>query len=123
MRDLRRSMLAGIPHQWHGRIRMGGYEGWYASVLYAHFAATGAEVRAVESGSVGRADLSVRAFGQVYVFEFKMQGRGGALAALAQLKARGYAERYRSLGEPVHLVGVEFSSKTRNVTEFETETI
>ena len=123
MRDLLQPLLAGIPHQWHGGNPMGGYEGWYASVLYAHFAATGADIRAEESGSVGRADLSVRAFGQVYVFEFKMQGRGGALAALAQLKARGYAERYRSLGEPVHLVGVEFSSKTRNVTEFETETI
>ncbi|MDE0103090.1 MAG: PD-(D/E)XK nuclease domain-containing protein [Bryobacterales bacterium] len=72
---------------------------------------------------MGRADLSVRAFGQVYVFEFKMQGRGGALAALAQLKARGYKEKYRSLGEPIHLVGVDFSPRTRNVTEFEAETI
>ena len=117
------SLLAGIPHEWHGRNPMVVYEGFYASVLYAHFSATGAEVRAEESGSIGRADLCVRAFGHVYVFEFKMKSRGGAAAAMAQLKARGYADRYRGLGEPIHLVAVEFSPETRNVTRFEVETV
>ena len=101
---------------------MGGYEGHYASVLYAHFAATGAEVRAEDSGSRGRSDLCVRAFGRVYVFEFKMEGRGGPEGAMAQLKARGYMDRYRGLGEPIHLVTVEFSAETRNLTRFEAET-
>ena len=80
-------------------------------------------MRAEESGSAGRADLCVRAFGRVYVFDFKMRGRGGAAAAMAQLKARGYADRYRGRGEPIHLVGMEFSAEARNVTGFETETI
>ena len=121
--ELLRALLAGIPHQWHGRNPMAEHEGFYASVLYAHFSATGAEVRAEESGSAGRADLCVRAFSRVYVFEFKMHGRGGTAAAMAQLKDRGYADRYRGRGEPIHLVGVEFSAETRNVTSFETETI
>ena len=121
LEELLRAMLAGIPHQWHGRNPMAEYEGFYASVLYAHFAATGAEVRAEESGSLGRADLCVRAFGRAYVFEFKMKGRAGPETALAQLKARGYADRYRGLGEPIHLVGVEFSAETRNITGFEAE--
>ena len=42
---------------------------------------------------------------------------------MAQLKAKGYADRYRALGEPIHLVAVEFSPETRNLTRFETETI
>ena len=121
LEELLRAMLAGIPHQWHGRNPMAEYEGFYASVLNAHFAATGAEVRAEESGSLGRADLCVRAFGRVYVFEFKMKGRAGPEAALSQLKARGYADRYRGLGEPIQLVGVEFSAETRNITGFEAE--
>ena len=116
-----RSLLAGIPYQWHRQNPMGSFEGWYASLLYAYFAATGAEVRAEESGSLGRADLCVRAFRRVYVFEFKMRERAGAEAAMAQLKARGYADRYRGRGEPIHLVAVEFSAKTRNVTRFEAE--
>ena len=47
-----------------------------------------------------------------------MAGEG---AAVAQLKARRYAEKYRGSGEPVHLVGVEFSRDTRNVVGFEVE--
>ena len=123
LREVLRALLAGIPHQWHGRNPMAEYEGFYASVLYAHLSAAGADVRAEESGSAGRADLCVRAFGRVYVFEFKMHGRGGTAAAMAQLKARGYADRYRALGEPIHLVAVEFSPDTRNLTGFETETV
>ena len=97
------------------------YEGFYASVLFAHFVATGAEVRAEESGSLGRADLCVLAFGRAYVFEFKIKGRAGPETALAQLQAREYADRYRGLGEPLHFVGVEFSAETRNITGFEAE--
>ena len=42
---------------------------------------------------------------------------------MAQLKSQGYADRYRGKGELVHLVAVEFSPKTRNVTVFEAETV
>ena len=121
LEDLLRALLAGIPHQWHGKNPMGTYEGWYASVLYAHFAALGVEVRAEESRSRARADLVVRGYGRVWVFEFKMRERAGPGAALDQLMARGYADRYRGLGEPVHLVGVEFSAETRNLIRFESQ--
>jgi len=116
-----RALLAGVPHQWHSKNPMGSYEGWYASLLQAYFVAAEAEVRAEESSSQGRADLIVRGFGRVYVFECKMRERAGAKAALRQLKERGYADRYLGRGEPVHLVGLEFSAATHNLTGFETE--
>ncbi len=118
-----RTLLAGIPHQWHGRNPMGSYEGWYASVLYAHFTALGADVRAEESGSRGRTDMVVRLNRRVWVFEFKMRERAEPGAALRQLQERGYADRYRGLGEPIHLVGVEFSAETRNVMQFESQVV
>ncbi len=118
-----RALLAGIPHQWHGQNPMGDYEGWYASVLYAHFAALGVEVRAEESGSRGRTDLVVQGYSRIWLFEFKMRERAGPGSALQQLKERGYADRYRGLGEPIHLVGVEFSAETRNVMQFESQTV
>ena len=40
---------------------------------------------------------------------------------MAQLKTGRYAEKYRARGEPIHLVAVEFSRDTRNVTAFEVE--
>ena len=41
-------------------------------------------------------------------------------SALAQLQERRYADKYRASGEPIHLIGVEFSRTTRNLTAFET---
>lgn len=43
----------------------------------------------------------------------------GPGSALAQLRERGYAEQYRGESEPIHLIGVESSRATRNVTAFE----
>ena len=84
------------------------------------FAASGLTVTVEDSGSGGRLDMAVRCDGRVNLFGFKVVEQAGAGAALAQLRARGYADKYRALGEPIHLVGVEFSRETRNVVAFET---
>ena len=51
--------------------------------------------------------------------EFKVVERAGEGAALPQLIERGYAEKHRAAGVPVHLIGVEFSEESRNITAFE----
>ena len=68
-------------------------------------------------GSHGRLDIAVRAGGRVYLFEFKVVER--ARAMLARLRARGYVDRHRHIGELVYLVGVEFSEQARNLARFE----
>ena len=115
------AFFASIPYEWHSRNEIARYEGYYASVFYSYFAGLGLEVTVEDSGSRGRLDMAVRAGGRVYLFEFKVLERAGPGAAMAQLKARGYADKYRHLGQPVHLVGVEFSAETRNVAGFEAE--
>ena len=72
-----------------------------------------------ESSSNGRLDMAVRTGGHVYLFEFKVAELAPAGSALAQLQERDYAARYRGRGGPVHLIGVEFSRSTRNVTSFQ----
>ncbi len=115
------SIFASIPHQWHTNNEIASYEGYYASVFYSYFAALGLDVTVEESTSLGRLDMAVRSSGHVYIFEFKVIEQAGPGTALAQLKQRRYADRYRSSGEPIHLVGVEFSSAERNIKRFETE--
>ena len=115
-----RSLFAGIPCNWHVNNPIAHYEGYYASVVYAHFAALGVPVTVEEAGASGRLDLAVRVAGRVYLFEFKVRERSGEGAALAQLQERGYADKHRAGGEPVHLVGVEFSPEARSLTAFET---
>ena len=74
-----------------------------------------------DSSSHGRLDMAVRFNGHVYLFEFKVVELAPEGAALAQLRAKRYADKYRGRGEPIHLIGVEFSRETRNVAAFEVE--
>ena len=71
----------------------------------------GVEPVAEDSGSRGRADMAIRVGGRVYLFEFKVVERGRE--GTAQLREKGYADKYRHLGRSVHLV--EFSRAERNV--------
>lgn len=117
----RRKLPAGIPHQWHTNNNIARCEGFYASVFYSHFAGAGLEVAVEESTGGGRADMVVRHEGGVGVFEFKVDEE--AEAALAQLRQRGYADKHRHSGQPVHLVGVAFSRRQRNIAAFEVERV
>ena len=69
--------------------------------------------------AAGRVDLALRCGGRVHLFEFKVIERAGEGAVLRQLAERGYAEKHRASGEPIHLIGVEFSEETRNIAAFD----
>ena len=119
LKDLFHAFFASIPYQWYTNNHIADYEGFYASVFYSYFAALGYEIAVEESSSHGRLDMAVRTAGHVYLFEFKVAEMAPPGSALAQLQERGYADKYRGRGEPIHLIGVEFSRDTRNVTTFE----
>ena len=119
LRELFHAFFASIPYEWYTNNDIAKYEGYYASVFYSYFAALGYEIAVEESSNHGRLDMSVRAAGHVYLFEFKVAEMVSPGSALAQLQARRYADKYRARGEPIHLIGVEFSRDTRNVTAFD----
>ena len=116
-----RSFFAGIPYEWHTKNDIARYEGYYASVFYSCFAAAGLDVRVEDSTSRGRLDMAVLHDGHVYVFECKTVEKAPEGKAMAQIKEKGYADKYRHLGRPIHLIGVEFSREDRNVAAFEVE--
>ena len=120
LKDLFHAFFASIPYQWYTNNHSADYEGFYASVFYSYFAALGYDVAVEESSSHGRLDMAVRTAGHVYLFEFKVAEMAPPGSALAQLQERRYADKYRATGEPIHLIGVEFSRTTRNLTAFET---
>lgn len=55
----------------------------------------------------------------IYVIEVKYNDT--AAAALTQIDAKGYAQKYLSDGRPVTKVGIAFSSTERNITEWKAE--
>ncbi len=121
MQALFQAFFSSIPYEWYTSNAIAAYEGYYASVFYSYFAASGFDVTVEDSSNRGRADMAVRFAGNVYLFEFKVVEHASEGAALAQLRERGYADKYRASGEPIHLIGVEFSREARNVTAFDVE--
>ena len=119
LQEMFHALFASIPYEWYTNNDMARYEGYYASVFYSYFAALGYEIVVEESSSHGRLHMTVRTGGHVYLFEFKVVELSAPGSALAQLQERDYAAKYRGRGEPIHLIGVEFSHQTRNVTAFE----
>ena len=121
LKALFHAFYASIPYEWYTNNDIARYEGYYASVFYSYFAGLGLDITVEDSTSHGRLDMAVRFNANVYLFELKVVELAGEGAAMAQLKARGYAEKYRGRGEPIHLVAVEFSRESRNVVGFEVE--
>ena len=117
--ELIHAFYAGIPFEWYTNNHIANYEGYYAAVFYAYFASLGLDIVVEDSSSRGRLDMALRIDGDVFLFEFKVAEQAGERSAMAQLKSRGYAEKYLGTNTPVHLIGVEFSSETRNIAAFE----
>jgi hypothetical protein len=117
------AFFASIPHDWFRNNPIAQYEGYWASVFYSHFAALGLDIVLEDTTNHGRIDMTVRFNQHVYLFEFKVIELVPEGQALAQIKTRNYADKYRARNEPIHLIGVEFSKETRSVVGFEVETL
>ena len=75
----------------------------------------GADVRTEQTSARGYADAIVETKKAVYVFEFKFNK--SAKAAIRQIREKGYADAYKGGKRPVTLIGINFSSKKRNIDE------
>ena len=123
LKALFHAFYASIAHDWYRKNELAGYEGYYVSIFYSHFAALGLDLRLEDSTSFGRIDLTLLFNDQVFLFEFKVVELAPQGQALQQIKDRGYADKYRARGEPIHLLGVEFSKQSRNIVGFEVQTL
>jgi len=67
--------------------------------------------------------MAVRFKQQSYLFEFIVVELTPGGKALQQIKDKGYADKYRAEGHPIHLIGVEFSREQRSVVGFAVESV
>ena len=121
LKRLFHAFYASIPYEWYTNNDIANYEGYYASVFYSYFAGLELDITVEDSSSHGRLDMAVLFNDHVYLFEFKVVELTSAGAALAQLQERRYADKYRALGQPIYLIGVEFSKDERNIVAFDVE--
>jgi hypothetical protein len=76
-----------------------------------------------DSGNQGRIDLTLKFNDRIGLFEFKVVELAPKGRALQQIKDRGYADEYRATGQPIHLIGIEFSRERRALVGLEVETV
>ena len=113
-------IYGNIPNGEEGRPLR---EQYYQSVLYAVFRLLGIHAQAEVVCATGRIDMLVLTRQHVYIFEFKVNSQGTAQDAIDQIKDREYFRAVSAEGRPVHLVGVSFDEKTRNVGEWKEEVL
>lgn len=94
-------------------VLAGKNEAHYHDVFMAACGAMGFEVRAETPSSHGVSDLELFTKRTIYIFEFKVDSTPEE--ALRQIETQDYALRYSHDTRTVMLIGVNFSSSTRNI--------
>jgi hypothetical protein len=122
LKDHFQALFASIPADWYRANPVLHYEGYWASVFYSHLASLGLDLIPEDVTNQGRIDLTVKLPQAIVILEFKrISGDKPTGEALAQLKAKAYADKYRTHGLPVYLLGIELSSATRNLVGWDVE--
>ena len=109
-------LFAAIPYNNYTKNIIANYEGYYSSVFFTHITSIGYEVIPEDVTNKGRIDLTVKIRNKIFIFEFKVDSND---EPLEQIKRKKYYEKYLGeAGKEVYLIGINFSSSERNITEF-----
>ncbi|XWN35712.1 MAG: PD-(D/E)XK nuclease domain-containing protein [Roseivirga sp.] len=101
--------LASFPYQLFTEAGERTYHGMMLSLM----SGMGLEVSAERASSLGRVDLLVALPRTTYVMELKLDS--SPEAAFGQIREKQYHVAHLRKGKEVAIVGLNFSSKTRNV--------
>ncbi|MBK8626055.1 MAG: AAA family ATPase [Saprospiraceae bacterium] len=90
-------------------------EQYYHAIVHLLFSLLNVYIFSEVHTQQGRADAIVIYEDQIYCMEFKLDQ--SAQDALDQIKSRGYTERFRDTGKPIHHIGINFSSEQKKVDD------
>ncbi|MCF6238846.1 MAG: PD-(D/E)XK nuclease domain-containing protein, partial [Candidatus Marinimicrobia bacterium] len=75
----------------------------------------GLDITGEDVTNKGRIDLTIKLGNNLYILEFKVDGSGNALE---QIKQKNYQQKYLDKGANIYLIGIDFSSAEKNITDF-----
>jgi hypothetical protein len=114
------AILSAIPYtQIHGQPTPEGNEQFYHTVFYLMVAASGVLVHSEVLTSRGRMDLAVEFKDKVFIIELKCNQ--SAEQALRQIREKRYHEKYLQSGRKIYLLGINFNTAERAVTDWRLE--
>ena len=92
-------------------------EKYYQSLFFLIFKLIGLRIDAEVCTNQGRIDSVIELPNRIYLFEFKLNK--SAEAALNQIKETEYYQKYQLKGKPLTLIGANFDSSQRKVSEWQ----
>lgn len=106
------SLLSVFPYHLFSKADEGTFHGFLLSML----SGMGLEVAAETPHNLGRLDLLVQVSGTTYIIELKLDK--SVEEGLQQIKEKKYHVPYLGKGKSVALVGLNFSSTSRNIANW-----
>ncbi len=94
-------------------------EKYYQTIFYLIFLLLGLRISAEVKTNQGRIDAVVELDERILLFEFKLDD--SAATALQQIKDTAYYQKYQLKGKKLTLVGANFDSSQRKISEWKTE--
>jgi hypothetical protein len=112
VREILDGLLADLPSEVFDKKS----EGLYHGLLHLVFSYLGMYAQSEVHSARSRADAVVQTTSDVYIFEFKFNK--SAAEAIAQIKLKGYTDKYRSTGKKLRGIGVNFSTESKGIDEW-----
>lgn len=107
------SMFAAIPYVLSSQQD----ESYFHTAFYLMVAASGGAARNEVLTSRGRIDMLIEFPDKLFILEFKCNQ--SAKAALNQIERKGYATPFRQQGKKLICLGINFSTDTRSIAEWD----
>ena len=110
-------MFAHIPYFLHEKYP----EKFFHAAIHLLFTYMGIRVHSEVCTSEGRADSMIETNTHIYILEYKLDK--STQEALEQVRKKRYYRSAWERGKPVSALGVQFSSRTKNIEAWEVEVI
>ncbi|AIN93449.1 ATP-binding protein [Treponema putidum] len=115
------AIIAGVPYDNLPKDKLKLREQNYQAAVYLIFKLMGQFVQTEIYCLKGRADCIVQTKDSIYIFEFKLMSAGSAEDAIAQIKEKGYADQFKTMGKKIILIGSSFDEEERTIGDWKTE--
>ncbi len=110
-KDTINSAFAHIPYSLWQKEN----EQYYHALIHLIFSLMGVYIYSEVQTQKGRTDAIVMYLNEVYIMEFKLNK--SAKEAFFQIENKGYADRFKLSGMPIHKIGINFSSELKAIEE------
>ena len=115
-----KSLFSSILYNNYVRNELSNYEGYYASIIFTFLSSLGYDTVGEDVTNKGRIDLTLKTSNDIFIFEFKVDLKEDPIK---QIKDRKYYEKYQSENKKIYIVGINFDSELKNISEFKWEKI